>query len=284
MRLDLSHLLKSRGSSLLGLTLEGRRLEGVVLRRKNGGMEVGHFFEAALSLDPLTNDPTLVDRRSATDWKKPAFRENRCAVGVPLNWAMTTQVPLPEMPEEDVASFLAIQAEKGFPYEPDDLLMATLRCRTPKGSQYATLVAIPKNHLVRLDAVLAGARLKPVSFSLLVTALQPPQNEGSQGILSLVAGESNVDLQVTCGGGVIVLRSLLDAVEMDGSRAAGGYRTTRPGTAADPGPGSTGVQRRNHKNPGVRAIRLETSAGRRGGADCETPGPAGGGAVGASGR
>jgi hypothetical protein len=203
---------------LLGLTLEGRRIEGVVLRRKNGGTEVGRSFEASLSLDPLTNDPTLVGQEIRNRLEEAGIRENRCAVGVPLNWAMTTQVPLPEMPEEDLPNFLGIQAEKGFPYEPDDLLIATSRCRSPKGQNHATLVGIPKNHLVRLGAVLTAARLKPVSFSLLVTALQPPQFPGSEGVLSLVAGENNVDLQVTCGGGVLVLRSLLDAIEMDGSR------------------------------------------------------------------
>ena len=57
MTLDFLNLLKSRGSSLMGLTLEGRRLEGVVLRRGKGALEVERSFEISLSLDPLTNDP-----------------------------------------------------------------------------------------------------------------------------------------------------------------------------------------------------------------------------------
>ncbi len=51
---------KQRLSSLLGLALDGSRLEGVVLRRTNGSLEAQQSFSVTLSLDPLTNDPELV--------------------------------------------------------------------------------------------------------------------------------------------------------------------------------------------------------------------------------
>ena len=214
---DFLNFLKSRRSSLLGLTLEGHRLEGAVLRRVKGTLEVERSFETSLSLDPLTNDPKLVGQEIRNRLDEAGVRERRCAVGVPLNWAMTSQTKLPDIPEEDVDSFLGIQAEKAFPYGPEDLSISISRFSSSDGGRYATSVAIPKNHLTRLEEVLVAARLRPVSFSLVVAVLQPPQSDGSEGVLALVAGESSVDLQVTSGGGVAALRALPDAIEMDGA-------------------------------------------------------------------
>jgi len=76
--------LKRRASSLLGLTLEGRRLEGVVVRRVAGGLEVGQSFEVSLSLDPLTNDPMLVGQEIRNRLDEAGVRESRCIVGIPL--------------------------------------------------------------------------------------------------------------------------------------------------------------------------------------------------------
>jgi hypothetical protein len=60
--------------------------------------------------------------------------------------------------------------------------------------------------------------LKPVSFSLGITALQPADSEESNGVLALVIGENLVGLQITCGGGVAALRALEGAVEADSDR------------------------------------------------------------------
>ena len=215
MTLDFLKLLKPRGSSLMGLTIEGRRLEGIILSRGKNSLEAGPPFEALLSLDPLTNDPELVGQEIRNRLDEAGVHESRCAVGVPLNWVLTLPVKLPEIPEEDVSSFLSIQAERGFPYAPEDLRTATSRCHSAKDGPYATLVAIPRDYLSRLDQVLVAARLKPASFSLLVAALQLPSAVESEGILALVVGENRVDLQITCGGGVVALRSLEGAIETD---------------------------------------------------------------------
>jgi Tfp pilus assembly protein PilN len=64
--------------------------------------------------------------------------------------------------------------------------------------------------------VLAAAKLKPVSFSLGLTALQSPSVQN--GVLALAIGETGVGLQITCGGGVAALRGFEGAVETEGSR------------------------------------------------------------------
>jgi hypothetical protein len=210
-------LLKNRNlNSVMGLTLQGGRIEGVVLKRAGGGLQTQRSFNTALSLDPLTNDPELVGREVRNHLNAAGVRERQCVVSLPLNWALTLQTKLPDLAEADVTSYLSIQAEKGFPYAPEDLSISISRYRSPNGEQHATLVAIPKNHLVLLEKALKAAQLKPVSFSLGIAALRDPSEEPSVGALAMVLGENSIDLQVTSGGGVVALRSLEGALESEG--------------------------------------------------------------------
>jgi hypothetical protein len=208
-------LKKQRAASLLGLSFDGNRLEGVVLRRTNGALAIQKTFEASLSLDPLTNDPELVGQEIRNKLEESGIRERRCAVSIPLNWALTLETKVPDMPEADVNSFLQIEAERGFPYGPDALLISSSRYRSSAGEQYATQVAVPKDHLARLGKALKAARLKPVTFSLGIAALQSPQKDSSDGVLALAVGENSVSLQITCGSGVAALRTLEGVLETE---------------------------------------------------------------------
>jgi hypothetical protein len=208
---------RKRLSSLLGLVLDGNRLEGVVVRR-NGGFRQQHPFSVALSLDPLTADPVLVGREIRNQLDAQGVHERHCVVGLPLKWALIAQVDVPEMPEADVTSFLEIEAERGFPSDVTTLQVATSRLKLPSGKQLATLIGLPKNHLARLEQVLKAAKLKPASFSLGIPALQLPDAASSNGVLALAIGETSVDLQVSCGGGILTLRTIEGALEAEGSK------------------------------------------------------------------
>ena len=211
--------LKRQGhSSVLGLALGGSRLEGVVLHRTNGSLQLQQSFSVTLSLDPLTADPELVGREIRNHLDAVGVRERHCVVCVPLKWALIVQTELPDLPEADVASFLQIEAERGFPCDVATLRLATSRWRAPTQKQHATLIGIPENHFTLLEQALRGAKLKAVSFSLGVTALQPPDIDASNGILALAIGENHIDLQITSGGGVAALRALEGALETEGGR------------------------------------------------------------------
>jgi len=212
-----SFLSKKRTpTTLLGLALDGHHLEGVLLHRSNGSLQILKSFTTTLALNPINGSPELVGREIRNCLDQAGVRERRCTVCVPLNWALAIQATIPEMPESDVASFLEIEAEKSFPYSPDALTMATSRCRGITGDGHATVVAIPRNHLEQLEAVLKAAQLRPIGFSLGITALQDPEKESSNGIIALVPGENAIDLQISFAGGVAALRSLEDAVETEG--------------------------------------------------------------------
>jgi hypothetical protein len=213
----LSLTKRSRLTSVLGLALDGSRLEGVVLRRANGAFQAQHPFSVSLSLDPLTAAPELVGREIRNHLDANEARERHCVVALPLKWALTTHVEVPAMPEADIPSFLQIEAERGFPCDVQTLHVATSRCRGASDKQHALVVGIPKSHLATLEQVLHAAKLKAVSFSLGITALQPP-GSGSDGVLALAIGDSQVGLQVTAGGGVAAVRTIEGAFETEGSQ------------------------------------------------------------------
>jgi hypothetical protein len=213
--LRMNVLKRQRLSSVLGLALDGNRLDGVVLRRNNGSLQVLESFSVSLSLDPLTADAELVGREIRNHLDAAGVHERRCIVGVPLKWALTAHADVPDLPEADVASFLQIEAERGFPCDVETLHFSTSVCHAPSGKRHAALVGIPRTHLARLGQALHAAKLKPVSFSLGIAALQPTHAESSNGVLALVVGEAHVGLQLTSGGGVAALRTLESALETD---------------------------------------------------------------------
>jgi len=207
-----------RLTSVLGLLLDGGRLEGVVLRRTNGTLQRLQSFSVALSLDPLTEAPELVGREIRNHLDAAGVRERRCVVGLPLKWLLTVSTEVPPLAETDVASFLQLEAERGFPSDMATLRVAGSRCPLSAGKQHAMQVAVPNSHLAGLEKVLQSAKLKPVSFAVGPAALQPPAAETSNGVLALLIGESQVGLQITRGGGVVGLRTLEGAMETEGAR------------------------------------------------------------------
>ena len=90
-------------TTLVGLTLDGSRLDGVVLRRVNDSLQRLQEFSAQLTLDPLTGAPELVGREIRNHLDAAGVRERDCIVGVPLKWVLTTQTELPPLPEADAA-------------------------------------------------------------------------------------------------------------------------------------------------------------------------------------
>ena len=88
-------------ASLLGLTLDGSHLDGVVLKRTNGSLQLAQHFSVALTLDPLTAAPELVGREIRNLLDAAGVRERNCVFGVPLKWVLTAHTELPPLPEAE---------------------------------------------------------------------------------------------------------------------------------------------------------------------------------------
>jgi Tfp pilus assembly PilM family ATPase len=122
---------RKRLTSVLGLALDGSRLDGVVLRRTNGSLQLLQSFSVTLTLDPLTAAPELVGREIRNQLDAAGVRERHCVVGVPLKWALTAHTELPPLPEADAASLLQMEAERGFPCDVATLQLAIRAARWP---------------------------------------------------------------------------------------------------------------------------------------------------------
>lgn len=210
---------RQRPSTVLALSLDGSQLDGVVLRRTNGAVQLLQSFSATLALDPLTADAELVGREIRNHLDAASVRERNCLVCLPLKWAMTAHAEIPEMPAADVPGFLALEAERGFHSDMETLFFAASRY-TLAGKDNATLVGISRNHVAAIEKALTAAKLKPLSFSLGISSLQRPGTGTSNCVLALVIGESNVGLQITCAGGITALRTLEGTLENEAGRRA----------------------------------------------------------------
>jgi hypothetical protein len=159
-----------------------------------------------------------VGREIRNHLDQAGIRERKCVVCLPLNWLLTVNVSVPEIPEEDVAEFLELEAERGFTAGHENLLTATSRSRAVSGDQQATLLGIPQNHVATLEQALKAAQLKPLSFSLGITALAGGPKAAGAGVLTLLVGPHGIDLQISAGGGLTALRSLDGVIEAEGSQ------------------------------------------------------------------
>src|SRR5260370_30087370 len=118
---------KRTPSSILGLTLDGNRLEAVVVRRLNGALQVKEKLTASLALSPLSGDTQLVGREIRNHLDQAGIRERHCALCIPPSFVLTLPTKLPDLPEADIESFLQIEAERRFTFVHQNLFIAHSR-------------------------------------------------------------------------------------------------------------------------------------------------------------
>ena len=214
----ISFFKKQRANSVLGLALDGSQLDAVVLRRTNGTVRVQQSTTAMLALSPLSGDPELVGREIRNHLDHVGIRERRCALSIPSGWLLTLNVKLPDMPEADVASYLQIEAERGFHSGHENLHIVHSRYQLANGEKYATLLDVPRGHLETLEKVLKAAQLKPVTFSPGLAVADFPGKDSADGTMVLAATNHGIDLLMAAGGGIAMLRSLDAAMDSEGAQ------------------------------------------------------------------
>ncbi len=205
-----------RPLSLLAFNMEGQQIRGAVAHRQNGQVLLDHPIHFDLTVDPLNQDAELVGQEIRNRLNEAGIREKHCLVTLPLQWALTLQTELPDMPAEHEPDFLKLQAEKRFPYPAEDLAITYSRYEVA-GKRYATLIAIPKNLVTRVENGLKAAQLKPVSFSLGAAALADLVPDPTAGTLVLTVHDRTVDLLVLLGQQIMILRSLEGVFETQGN-------------------------------------------------------------------
>lgn len=207
------NLLAKQSTVVLGLTLDNGMLHAVEAKRSNGTIQVLKQITAPLTLDPLRDESELAGREIRNLLNGAQIAGKRCVVGVPAQWALTIHTQVPAMEPEDVASFLEIEAERGFTCGADELQTASRIYTAENGERHATVIGISKNYLERLEAVLVAAQLKPVSFSIGILALP----EAREGKITAEIGESRIDILLGASEGIVALRTIQGVIDTEGA-------------------------------------------------------------------
>ncbi len=205
---------KKRTHSVLGLTLTGGQLRACHVTRAKHGLEVVKTVSAALSLDILHPEPELIGREIKNHLDEAGIRERQCVVGLPARWVLSQLTKVPELSPEDAASFLQIEAEKGFPVDPAQLQIARSFHRSTANA-YVTQLAVRKEQIEQLAAGLRAAGLKPVSFSLGLAVLPEANAPAGTGRIIVAVEPAGVTLLVAAGGGIAAFRTCEANIESE---------------------------------------------------------------------
>lgn len=199
-------IAKKRPNSVLGLNLSAGQLRAFQVERAKGTVEVVKSASAALSLDLMQAEVEQIAREIKNCLDTAGIGEKHCVVALPANWIMSQQTKVPALSPEDTASFLQLEAEKGFPCDTAQLQIARSFCRSGE-VMYATQLAVRKDQIERLTAILKLAGLKPVSFSLGLAALPEVASSPSEGRIAVSVEAGGVTMLVSANGGIASLRT-----------------------------------------------------------------------------
>lgn len=205
--------MRQSSSTVLGLTLDGGMLTAVEVKRSNGLVRIVKQTRAPITLDPLRDEPELVGREIRNILNQAQFTAKHCVAGVPAPWALTVHLKVPTMEQEDIASFLELEAERGFACNIDELQRSSRIFDTAAGEKFAAIIGVPRAYLERLQAVMVAAQLKPVSLSLGIAALPDAQS----GAATAQIEEGRIDLLLSSAGGIVALRTIEDPLDAEGA-------------------------------------------------------------------
>lgn len=204
-------LAQRRPQSVLGLSIIDGQLRAAQVARAKNAVAVLRSTTAPLALDLLHPEPELVGREIKNHLEAAHLRERHCIVALPPSWVMSQHTAVPELSPADTASLLQIEAEKGFPCGPDELQIAHSAHRSTT-ARYVTQLAVRQEHVARLTEALKSAGLKPVSYTLGLTALA---GAADQGRLTLLVEAKGATLLAVAGGGIAAFRTFEATIESE---------------------------------------------------------------------
>lgn len=200
--------LKQSPQSVLGLCVTADRLYAVAVHRRKDALVTGVSGSIAFSLPAEGLDVAQAGAAVREFLKTTGLRERTCVVALPAGWIMSQSVPLPAgITPADRDSFLEIEAEKGFPCDPLELQLARSAFRAG-ATDHVTQLAVRREQLAQLSAVLAAADLSPVSYTVGVVGLGPKAAPLSPGGIAVTTEAGGSVIAITGGGGLVAFRFL----------------------------------------------------------------------------
>ncbi|MBL9211779.1 MAG: pilus assembly protein PilM [Opitutaceae bacterium] len=203
---------------MVGLSVAEGQLRLVHVARAKQAVAVIRTATAPLTLDLLHPEADLVGRELRNHVEAAGIRERHCVVALPPAWVMTQHSAVPDLSPDDLASLLQIEAEKGFPCDPDELQIAR-SAQQAANQRFICQLAVRKDQLDRLSDVLRRAGLKPVSFSLGLAALPGAMGSATDGTVTLVVEPKGASLLIAAGGGIAAFRTLEASIDSENGEA-----------------------------------------------------------------
>ena len=208
----IARLKARRSRPILGLALDGLLAEAVVVRPSNGAAEASAPVALTLPADVLSADPVAVGKALREQLDQAGIKVRHAAVALPASSLFATSLPLPQLAPEDAEGFVELEVERSFPYGTDQLAVARHEWADASGVPHLTLVAVPLEHLERIEQVLRAARIQPVSIAPALTELPDLVPGGEAVRMDFLASSTSVSLAIASGDGLVLHRSLDDVV------------------------------------------------------------------------
>jgi len=193
--------------ALVVLSFDSGRLHATVARNAGETTPGGPSVALSFSVPLETGDPETLAGELRQQLEAAGIRERGCVVSLPPEWIFTRWTALPDLSEEDRQSFLELDAERGFPFAPEELVVS--RCFHGVGGRAQALqLAVQRSKVERLDSWLRRARLNPLSFSVSGLAWTRATANRSPGTIRLWLQSESAVLMVDSLSGLAAFRYL----------------------------------------------------------------------------
>jgi hypothetical protein len=200
-------------STLLGIAFEARHVQVAHVHRSGESFQVLKTFGFELSESPMIGNAQTLGAEIREALQNENIRENRCVVALPVQWVLSLSTKIPELPDADVHEFLNLEAERSFAYDPESLFVSSSRLRFASGDQYANIAGVQREQITNLQSVLQAARLKPLSFTVGLAAIQKAFPDGQAPELMLALQKHAVEVGIASGETLFAMRSIEQAEE-----------------------------------------------------------------------
>jgi hypothetical protein len=203
-----SWLDRKHPGALVSVALEDNALSVVLAHQSGGRCEVVKHFALSIPAARVESAPAEAGRLLGEALQTHGVTERRCAVRLPLAWAMAAPVELPPLSGEDLQDFLELRAEKELGFAPGRAVLAHAPFTLADGSPRATLVGVPAQRIEAVTQLLEAAGRRPLSLSLGLGNCPHLEEAGNLTAIRVCPAGSGLDLVLTIGSNRVAFRHL----------------------------------------------------------------------------
>ena len=196
-----------RRSAILALSLEPHEICVCRLHHQGKQNEVSAHLRAPIPANAFRTTPARAGQELRLALQNAHIRPEYCVVCLPLSWAFTAELDLPNLSETDLKGFIQLEAERRFPLSSDDLMLTLSHRHAAPEGQRALLIGVSREYLSNVGKALQVARLTPSHITFGISMLQETYSPKEGMLISL--GKGFVDLAVSKEGAIPLFKNLV---------------------------------------------------------------------------